>query len=231
MPNEHGPGAPPTMAEIMKEGFWNPQTHSATVDFRNPTDAEFDTLAAQLAAVIGEERAARPSMQRRMVIERSTGELLLTLDCPSQWFSAADPSWSAAPEPGPLLDTWLATEARAFRPEEAIALLCSRSGPEHEMERRRGIVTKRDDLRAQRQAEEDARAAKAREEADAAKKFRHREWSELPLARRMAYSLALALEKSQPEIAAQVWEVANAAEHLSAPQWQWWLPVGQRPAK
>ena len=53
-----------------------------------------------LADVIG-VKAALPSMQRRIALDAESGELLLLLDVPSQWFSPESGEALAAPEPGP----------------------------------------------------------------------------------------------------------------------------------
>jgi hypothetical protein len=219
--------APATVTEIMAEGTWNPVVHPSTTEFRFPSDDEAGAVIESLATVIGDQ-ASRPSVQRRAVICRKTGEVLLVVACPARWISAGDVAFVAAPEPGQQLNSFLAVEQRAFSPAEALALLVSPESPERELERRGALVRRRDELRAQLEA-----AAAKRDEAELdaearARRFHAAEWAKLPLTVRVLYSLALRLEISDAELAAAIHDIAGDAEHLRCPTTEWWRRQGQR---
>lgn len=220
--------APATVTELMNAGYWNPARYPSTGDFRHPDNGEFDDLAVQIAAVIGEERASLPATQRRFAVCTKTGAPLLVLDCPRKWISPGDANYVVAPEDGAAMQEWLAVEQRAFPVAEAVALLNSPESPERELRRRRELVRARDAIREQRDAEAEKRARAEREAAEKSRRYRASDWGQLPLARRMAYSLSLALEDSDPKLAEEIRNVAEHGEHLPCPELQWWRAKGQR---
>jgi hypothetical protein len=212
----------------MADGYWNPANHPAsTTAFRFPSDDEAGAVLESLATVIGDQ-ASRPSVQRRAVICRATGEVLLVVACPAHWISAGDVAFVAAPEPGSSLNSFLAIEQRAFSPAEALALLASVASPEREIERRGELVRRRDDLRAATAAAAAKRDLEVKEAEEKSARYRAADWAGLPLARQIAYALAIALESKEPALAEQVWTIADQAEHFRCPTTQWWLPAAQR---
>jgi hypothetical protein len=216
----------------MSEPGWNPRrlADPGTANFVRPSDAAYPKCVEALADVIGAEAAAMPSMQRRIALDGETGELLLLLDVPVQWFSPSSGEYVVAPEPGPKLDAWLAFAPLAFPVDTAVELLQGNASPELELSRRRQVLRTRDELRAQHQAKKDAEAeaaTKAKEEAEERKvRWREQSWNELGAAGQLIVALALKIEERDPTLAGELRSVA--LEPVRLPHCQWWLPRDQR---
>ena len=201
-------------------------------DFVRPSDAAMPKCIEALAGVIGAEKAALPSWQRRLALDGTTGEVLLLLDCPVQWFSPGSGEYLVAPEAGPRLSAWLACTALAFSVDVAVALLGSTESPEAELKRRREVVRVRDEIRAARQAEKDAKAEIERKaQADAEERrvrFREGDWDRLSDGQRLVLSVSLAIEGRDPALASELHSLALAPGLASLPRTQWWLPKDAR---
>jgi hypothetical protein len=216
---------------------WNPRrlAEPPVTNFTRPSDAAMPKCIEALADVIG-VKAALPSMQRRIALDAESGELLLLLDVPSQWFSPESGEALAAPEPGPRLNVWLAFAPLAFPVDTAIQLLASSESPEAELKRRREVVRVRDEIRAQVKAEKDTKAAeeaKVKAESEERRvRFREPAWGALTVEQRLALSMSLAIEARDPALAADLRALAALnGGFLPLPKTQWWLPADQRTDK
>ncbi|MBN2573556.1 MAG: hypothetical protein JXP73_03250 [Deltaproteobacteria bacterium] len=216
---------------------WNPrrltEAERPTSRFRRPSDKQMAGCIATLATVIGAEAAASPSWQRRLAIADQTGELLVLLDVPTRWISPGDGAHGVAPEPGPRLDEWLATHSLGFPVDTAIRLLDSAESPEREIERRRAILRRRDELRAERAAEvaakQAAEAAALAAQAERETRFRESAWSKLEPGQRLLLTVSLAVEADNPDLATVLRDGAGLqGGFLALPRTQWWLPKDKR---
>jgi hypothetical protein len=218
---------------------WNPRRlpegERGTANFTRPSDAAMPKCIEVLAGFIGPEAAALPSWARRVALDAGTGELLLLLDVPAQWYSPASGEYLVAPEPGPRLDGWMAFQQLAFPVEMAVALLAGSESPELELARRREVVRVRDEIRAAHQVEKDRVAEgerKQREDAeDRKQRFREDHWEKLSKEQRLVLSMSLAVESRDPGLAAELREMAALqGGFLPLPRCEWWLPKDAREA-
>ena len=212
---------------------WNPRRlrEQPIANFRRPTDDELGGLVDTLADLIG-EKAELPSWQRRLAIGDGN-EILLLLDVPTTWISPGDGAHDVAPEPGQRLRDWLGFAQQAFPLNTAVELLAGRSNPELELTRRREILAKRDEIRAQHKAKKDAEAAaeaKEKKEAEERKtKWREPAWNNITPEQRLVLSMSLAVEKRDPALAEELRDLAALqGGFLPLPRTEWWLPAKER---
>jgi hypothetical protein len=215
---------------------WNPKLWpKPTSDFRFPADGpQADHCAEELAFAIGPEQAALPSWRRRMAIQNVNNSLALLVQVPLLWLSSGDSRFDVAPEPGRELDAWLASSPLGFDVDVALLLLGSPADPEAEIARRRGIVRRRDEIRSRVQAEK-ARKAEAEAKAAAAaaereERFHVSSWERLTDVQKLALALSLRLEQRDPELAADLRELAALSGGLlRVPAVEeWWRPARER---
>lgn len=172
-------------------------------------DEEMPAAVAALASVIGKAQSKLPSWQRRLAVTVDGKTHLLVVEA-CNW---KDPNsvcgWVDT-------DTHATTGTPTALPiPAAAALLASDFNPERELLRRRKLAAaleaketaKRE---AKRKADEAAKAAKAKDAAERAQ-YHAPGWSAMPAPMRAMLRLALAVEKRDAELAADIRASVSAA--------------------
>ena len=187
--------------------------------WRVPLDLEIEAGIAALAQVLGDE-ASKPSWQRRLAIDKQSGEwLLLVNEC--VFISRGAAEWASPFHvPGALTPI-----PCAYPIAVGVELLANDASPEKELARRQEIMDQHALLVRQREeaalrkmeAEAAAAAAWARDRIE----FRERAWLELEPWQRGFFSLAVAIAENHPDIACHIRRVATTA-NPGMPRTRWW---------
>jgi hypothetical protein len=187
---------------------------SAYHRWRAPTREEFPLGMAEIAKVIGEAEAGHPSWTRRLAISEPDGQWCVVVD------DCADDKGYAPWTDETLIEAF----PLAYPLAEGVAILQSPDNPETELERRRQAVKEHNEEQARASAER-AEAAKRQREEDAQleqdrNQFRARDWERLSDAQKLSYALALKVQARDPDLAADLREVA--AKGMIFPRVRWW---------
>jgi len=189
--------------------------------WRAVADSELSEAIAALSALLPKKTAASPSWTRRLARMRDGSAFLLVLQGAPPHFG----EWHPDMNPGGAVAVPM-----AFTLADGVRLLQAKDNPEVELARRIALMEKhRAEQAAKRQATKDAEAAvkAARAKAaDEAKRFHAAAWAALPGPLRAMARLALAVEKREPELAADL-RLAVAAslradDASDFPRAPWW---------
>jgi len=202
-------------------------------EFYVPDDDALQLGIAELATLIGPEKANAPSMVRRLVRAKNNDVWLLVIaDC--CFVSYGDAAYTA-----PHLVENATTPIRfGHGLAEGIAILGSDSNPEKEIARRAALIdakAARDKAHADeaRRAEQERQAVLKKAQTDAIA-FRKNEWEALTSLERALFLLAARVKADNPALAADIHAVAEASRRtgpttkgerdypLPTPQCEWW---------
>jgi len=202
--------------------------------FYTPDDEALRDGIAELAQVIGEEKANAPSMVRRLVRAKNNGAWLLAInDC--VFISYGAPEFTA-----PHLTENATTPIRfGYGLAEGTEILASDSNPEKEITRRAALIDakeKRDKAYDdEARTAEQARLSALRKAQSDAVTYRQTEWESLTTLERFAFALAVAVKPHDEVLAKAIRGVAEQSKRcgptvngarglpLDCPRTEWWI--------
>jgi hypothetical protein len=187
-----------------------------------PSDDQIDAGVAELAKIIGEDEARKPSWLRRLVLLDGEWRLLLN-DC--QKMEPGNAPWT---QPGSM--TAIPT---AFRLKEGVEYLAREENSETILAKR--VAEYKAWVEQQKRAEEERQRVEAentRRLLQAQRdrvEFRHDDWHRLTQAQQMLFALAVDVEEWAPDLARAIRRVASiprtttgAASMLPPINKRWW---------
>ena len=187
-----------------------------------PSDERLPEGVAELAKIIGETEAVKPSWVRRLVLFGAEWRLTVS-DC-SQLQDGSAP-WT---QPNSLLRM-----PAAFPLQEAVDLLASPRNPEAELARREQQTREYYERLAREEAAKQKREKELREAKEQAERdrveFKWDKWAKLEAWQQFAHLLAMKIERPYSDIAAALHQIALTPSSLQGqdsklppPTSRWW---------